>query len=490
MAHFNYGYRYNGDALYNDLAEVPIKRFFKHRRGAQLVLLDQDRHVIAVLAQAYDAVNNRSKQSTDTLTFKMPYDAPSRSEVVNERYVRWLEDEYLIKNVRPSQKAGGSVVLEVECERDWYDLGKGELVPDPDWVAVPAQTILADALAKTGWQVGTVAVPESRTIHITKPELANPLYVIRRVEATYEAVAEFDSARRRVHLRPNTPLPIGTAVVSRKNMTTLAVEYDTTDIVTRLYAYGKDGLTFADINGGRAYVDNHQYTDKVLVEILSDERFTNPFALRDRAQEVLAEVSKPRLSFDVTMVDLSYLTELSHEELVFGGAIRVFNERLSIEDSVEIVGWKYNISKPGGTVLKLASKPKSLSQLLTNTQQDRDALESGSTADQPEILDMAVFNYLLNSRAENGLAYWTAAGWSVDNDGFSSDSSFKCDGQYGATKTLSQTVHPAHRDTYVLSLRADVANLDLGNNGRIGVEVEVTYEDNSTETVFLPLVDQ
>jgi hypothetical protein len=32
---------------------------------------------------------------------------------------------------------------------------------------------------------------------------------------------------------------------------------DTEVLVTRLYAYGKDGMTFASINGGKEYVAGH-----------------------------------------------------------------------------------------------------------------------------------------------------------------------------------------------------------------------------------------
>jgi hypothetical protein len=40
----------------------------------------------------------------------------------------------------------------------------------------------------------------------------------------------------------------------------------------------------------------------------------------------------------------------------------------------------------------------------------------------------------------------------------------------------------------VLSLRAALENVQLGTNGRVGVEVVIHYEDGSSETRFVSLV--
>ncbi len=104
------------------------------------------------------------------------------------------------------------------------------------------------------------------------------------------------------------------------------------------------------------------------------------------------------------------------------------------------------------------------------------------------LSDLMVFNYLLNSRADNGFAYWINNGWTVDaSRGRSGMASFRCEGASGLTKTLSQTVRPSHRDSYTLSLAFETENIVKGPNGRVGVEIVIRYTDGSEETQFLEL---
>ena len=44
-----------------------------------------------------------------------------------------------------------------------------------------------------------------------------------------------------------------------------------TGFITRLYAYGKDGLSFASINGGKAYVENYTYSSRVICGFWKDD---------------------------------------------------------------------------------------------------------------------------------------------------------------------------------------------------------------------------
>ena len=58
---------------------------------------------------------------------------------------------------------------------------------------------------------------------------------------------------------------------------------------TRLYAKGKDSLTFADINGGKDYVEDFSYSDKVISVYWKDERYTIAENLLADAKKTLEE---------------------------------------------------------------------------------------------------------------------------------------------------------------------------------------------------------
>ena len=52
------------------------------------------------------------------------------------------------------------------------------------------------------------------------------------------------------------------------------------------------------MNGGKEYIDNHQYTDRVIASAWSDERYTNPQSLLDAAKKKLDELSFPVRSYE------------------------------------------------------------------------------------------------------------------------------------------------------------------------------------------------
>ena len=79
----------------------------------------------------------------------------------------------------------------------------------------------------------------------------------------------------------------------------------TTSLVTRLYPYGKDGLSIASLNNGKAYLENYSYTDKVVSAIWRDERYTNKQTLLDDANAKLAVLAVPEQSYTAKVIDLA-----------------------------------------------------------------------------------------------------------------------------------------------------------------------------------------
>ncbi len=99
------------------------------------------------------------------------------------------------------------------------------------------------------------------------------------------------------------------------------------------------------------------------------------------------------------------------------------------------------------------------------------------------------FNHLKNSRGDDGFAYWTNSGFSVDGDnGVTGTASFKCEGAYNATKYMEQTVTPSNRDSYTF-FRTDCHGEPQSWQRRTGRrEIAIEYEDGSTETRTIDLI--
>ena len=67
-------------------------------------------------------------------------------------------------------------------------------------------------------------------------------------------------------------------------------------------------MTFADINGGRPYVEDFTYTDEVRISTLDCSSFTNPYQMKEYAEMRLADYAKPIISYVLNAMDLSVLT--------------------------------------------------------------------------------------------------------------------------------------------------------------------------------------
>lgn len=68
------------------------------------------------------------------------------------------------------------------------------------------------------------------------------------------------------------------------------------------------------------------------------------------------------------------------------------------------------------------------------------------------------------------------------------NTSSKCEAALGTTKSLSQTVYPANRESYTFSAQIASENLVKGSAGQVGIEVTIEYEDGTTEVRFIDLI--
>lgn len=490
--------RYNqiGRARFNQLGKVrfnskaPRKVQLFHRlAGALLVVYDRDGRRLGVLENADEPILEQELNSVDLLRFYLPFNDPKREYIVSENFVEVVNARYIIRDIT-KVRSGNRLELEVVCEATWYDLQKSEPMAVYSWENATPEEMMADMLYGTDWSVGKVEINKRRNLSL--PEAyTNRLKGLRELPKIFNGELKFNTHNYTVDFLESVGKDSGASFVYRKNMSQIQFTYSTRNLVTKLYLYGKDNMTIEDAHPeGLPYLENYQYTDKKLVLVAKDERFTNPYHLYERGEYALSVLSKPTGSYLIKLSDLSMLTGLSHEEFSIGDNVRVYDKELEIDDKKRIVRWEYNIKRPWDTLVELESPQPKLSDLLTGIQEGTGFLSEDAVTND-DMLNMSVFNHLLNSRADDGFAYWTNSGWEIDPvNGFSGNASFKAVGEAGITKEMSQEVFPAHREEYSISFRASTDDIVLGPNGRVGVYVTIKYEDGTEdEPVFIPLVE-
>lgn len=176
---------------------------------------------------------------------------------------------------------------------------------------------IVNAVKPTGWTVvNNSGIIYRRTVRL---EGATAQDVIEKCRSTFTGVTyRFDNVNKVITIvNANNGQNLGAFATRELNLKRNEYKGKSTGFATRLYAYGKDGMSFASINGGKPYVENHDYSTRVICAYWVDERYTIPQNLLADAQAKVDEMARPQRSFDCDVVDLAKTNPAKYSELDF-----------------------------------------------------------------------------------------------------------------------------------------------------------------------------
>lgn len=186
-----------------------------------------------------------------------------------------------------------------------------------------------EAVKPTGW---TVNDRSGSTIGRTIKGDLTPLQVCEECRKTYLVYLRWNNKTKTVTIYPQAMgQPVGSFATRELNLKEINYKGKSNNFATRLYAYGKEGLSFADINSGKPYVDNNTYSSRVICAYWSDERYTDKASLLADAQEKLAVLAVPERSYDCAIVDLQATNPTIYNNLDFS----LFTVATLIDDAKE-----------------------------------------------------------------------------------------------------------------------------------------------------------
>ena len=167
----------------------------------------------------------------------------------------------------------------------------------------------AQQVLPSGWSVQDFSGSTAR--RTIEAEGATALEILQKLPDTYGIAVRFDRKTKRVLLRnPDNMAPSGTYLTEELNLRKRPVRSQSSEgFATRLYAVGKDGVTFASINGGKNYVENHEYSDRVISAYWKDERYTDPQSLLDDAKRSFRTWQNPHKAMSAMWPTLPKLTQ-------------------------------------------------------------------------------------------------------------------------------------------------------------------------------------
>lgn len=202
---------------------------------------------------------------------------------------------YLVKQID-----GGAVTAKIICQLD-LDEWRATLSVGYDSGSKTVRQQI-EAVAPTGWTVQDLSGSSiQRTLHGD----LTPLQVCQECTGVYQVYIRWNTETKVVRIYPKAMSdPVGSFATRELNLKEINYKGKSNNFATRLYAYGKDGLSFSDINDGKPYVDNNTYSSRVICAYWQDDRYEVEQNLLDDAIEKLALLAVPERSYDCAIVDL------------------------------------------------------------------------------------------------------------------------------------------------------------------------------------------
>lgn len=310
----------------------------------------------------------------DELEFRVPVDGETYPHVAEETRVEYGDNYYLVKTINAP-----STYAIVHCEID-LDFLRSDFWRAYDSGSKTLAELLA-SLLPSGWSVQGSLPSIKRTIKI---ENATPYDVLNQAKSTYSVAYEWQTKSKVVTVvDPNATAPSGEYLTDELNLRSIAFKGKSEDFITRLYAYGKEGLTFAAINGGKEYIDNLQYSGKIVCGVWEDERYTNPDSLKTDAEIMLAQLSVPQRSYDCDVIDLAKLDErYSLFDFAMYKVVTLIDRQRRTRMNHKIVEYKEYPDEPERNVLTLSTVVKDIKRQLDGVREELGEVQSAVNVGQ------------------------------------------------------------------------------------------------------------
>ena len=293
----------------------------------------------------------------ETLDFSYPTSGPWLAQLLAECYIRTDRQEYVVKAV---EKSSTSAWRKVSCALNIEEL-EGAPFEDFETVEQTVQAAAEFALEGTGWTVETDAdITKKRTIR--KEDDTTAWEVVKQIVTTYRLELEIDAVNKRLKFHTRRGQDRGAYFIERLNLRSLGVKTSSYGFYTRLIPIGKDGLHLW--RDGQNYIENHQYSDKVITSIWRDERYTVTAALLEDAQARLDEASTPARAYTAELVDLAAQSD-KYNALAYdlGDAVLLVSEKTDEREKQRIVKLDEYPDNPLANKAELSNVKQTFAQL-------------------------------------------------------------------------------------------------------------------------------
>lgn len=315
-----------------------------------LRLLGKDKTPLGLLVHCKDVcVESDLKTGLKNLSFSYPITDELASKVQGECYIQTADYEFVVKEVNKESNDWFSVFAKPNIEAL---SGKPHL--HFEGLESKAADIIRLALgADTGWTVQEIdKIDKRRTI---RKETGSTLDIINDVAKVFMIEIEFDTLNKKIKIYNKRGADKGAFFINSLNLKKLSQQANTYDFITRLIPIGKDDLRITAANNGKEYIDNFQYSNKVIAQYWVDKRYTDVNSLLEDARAKLDELSKPVISYSAEV--LTFNTPIA-----LGDTITLIDNIKGVRDVQRVVKFKEYPLTPEKNTIEIANRTLSFAE--------------------------------------------------------------------------------------------------------------------------------
>ncbi len=339
-----------------------------------LKIYDQNKNPAGYISKYKDACVESDLETGDK-SLSFTYCARKSKNIQNEYYIETKDDRYVVKETGISSDG----FPEYQCKLDLEDL---ESYMHSRFASENSSLLDAArlAVAGTGWKVKSeIAADKIRKVAALK---ATPYTILGKIRDAWMCEMSFDTKNKTVCFSEKIGNDKGVYFVSGLNLNKIKYTEDTYDFYTRIVPIGKDGLKITDINSGKEYVENYQYSSKVRTLIWEDTNYEDAAAMKEDAIAKLADLSKPKKSYSVEVFDLAKQNQkYSLLEYALGDTILLLDEKTGTREKQRIVKMKEYPQTPEKNTCELSNTVLSWEEYQSKLEAARSAFENITNAD-------------------------------------------------------------------------------------------------------------
>ena len=299
-----------------------------------------------------------------TMQFDISPQSPEYRLIAEEERIEYDGTYYNIKSINERR-----TIATVNAEIDLDEL-KSKIFSTFKYDTISFVQAMSTALDGTNWSVvGAGLVTAKRSFDLTD---VTPLDIVNNCtnKTMYNVSFDVDNIRKILNVSVPATLANNVFFSDELNLKELTFKGSSSGFATRLYAYGKDGLSFAKINNGKEYIDNNSYSNKVIAIVWRDERYTKAESLLVDAQEKLKELALPERSYVCEIIDLARLNKIEYSEFYIrlNSVITLIDRRRNKRLEHTVVEIKEYPNEPLNNTVTLSTSPEKISRkLIDNT---------------------------------------------------------------------------------------------------------------------------